>query len=300
MMINRSVAILGAGFIGGNLVARCIEEGCRVRVLSRGQSTVSGVKWIQSVLSDRRAVAEAIQGVDIVYHLISSTVPGDQVNISQELFCNLSEMIQLLDLCVEYKVKRIVFVSSSSVYGPQKIPVDEDAIPNPISAHGIQKLSLEYYLKLYEHEHGLECKIMRLSNPYGPGQDLNGRQGFISIVLGNILADQPTLIRGDGEIVRDFIYIDDVVDACLVLGENETEHTVFNIGSGIGHSLNEVVDALRSIGSLSVPVVYRESRRVDIPRSVLSIERARNELNFSPQVSLEQGLSRYLGLYRLL
>lgn len=294
-MISKSVAILGAGFIGKNLINHCLRHQCQVNVLSRGKSTVDGVKWIQSPLCDKNALNEAIKGVDAVFHLISSTVPGDQANISEELFCNLSEMIQLLDLCVQNKIKRIVFVSSSSIYGPQKqLPVVEDVIPNPISAHGIQKLALEYYLKLYNYDHGLDCKIIRLSNPYGPGQNLLGRQGFISIVLGNILNNLPIQIRGNGKIIRDFIFIEDVVGACFSLGKINTEYSVFNIGSGVGYSLNDVIDILRSILNFSVPVIYTEYRSADIPESVLSISRAQQVFNFSPKVSLEEGLNIYL------
>lgn len=300
----RSVAVLGAGFIGKNLIEACLAQQFVVRVLDRKSCPADlcgKVTWIQGTFDSVANVSDTVRGVDVVFHLISNTVPGDVIDVSKELFDNVSQTIQLLDLCVAENVGRIVFVSSSSVYGPKLVtPIGETALPNPISAHGIQKLTLEYYLRLYKYERGLDCKIMRLSNPYGMGQDVNGRQGFISILMGNLLASRVTRIRGDGRIVRDFININDVANACLLLATTSSDRITFNIGSGEGVTLNDVIANVESILGHSMSVEYIDSRRADIPVSVLDIRKAMDHLGFRPLIPLRDGLSQYLSLNGIL
>ena len=301
-----NISILGAGFIGLNLVNYYLgrKENRKVKVLdlaSKPKEVGEEVEWIQGDLGSHEDVTKAIKGAQIVFHLISNTVPGDVVDVNKELFENVLQTIKLLDICVQNSVKRVIFVSSSSVYGIQyKLPISENVLPNPISSHGIQKLTIEHYLHLYAHTFGLDCKIIRLSNPYGKGQNLFGRQGFISILLGNLLTKQKTRVRGDGSDIRDYIYIDDVIKALFMISATQSKKNIFNIGSGQGVSLNQVIQEVSSLLGSAVDVEYIGGRKADISASILDVSRAQRELGFSPRVSLMEGLKMYLTLNKLL
>ena len=188
-----------------------------------------------------------------------------------------------------------MFISSSSVYGPQKeFPIPETALPNPISAHGIQKITLEHCLRLYQYEYELDCKIMRLSNPYGEGQNIYGKQGFIAIVLRNLLEKKTVVIHGDGTTIRDFVHISDVVKASLLLATTDSKKTLFNIGSGRGVTLNAVIAAIEKILGRTISVEHSLQSLHDIPYSVLDISKAGKYLGFNPIVSFHEGLKKLL------
>jgi UDP-glucose 4-epimerase len=298
-----AVAILGAGFIGRNYISRALESGEIVRVLDHKdcpREFEGRLTWIKGDLSDERAVHRVLRDVEVVFHFISSTVPGDVADESWELTQNVIQTLQLLKLCVQEKVRRIVFISSASVYGIQvALPIVETAPTDPISSHGIHKLTIEKYLQLYNHQHVLDCKIMRLSNPYGPGQNITGRQGFIAIVIGKILTGDPIKIRGDGSIVRDYVYIDDVTDALWLMGNCSAKESVFNVGSGKGYTLSEVVKSMSRLIGTPIKIEYTDSRFVDIPASILDISRGARILSMAPATSLEIGLAKTLAFHGL-
>lgn len=288
------ITILGAGFIGQNLVRYFLKQGFDVKVLDLiicPDEFKDKVDWMHGSFTSSQNIEEAVEDTDILFHLISSTVPGDQVDENEEIIINVTQTNNLLRACINEGVKRVVFISSASVYGIQKTtPIPETATTDPISSHGIQKLTIEKYLQFYQHEHGLECKIMRLSNPYGPGQDIYGRQGFIAMTIGRIIKNEPIIIRGNGESIRDYIYIDDVIEACAKMALVDSKETVYNIGSGKGHSLNQVVALIRELLGRSLWVEYKGERLVDIPISIFDINRAKRELGVYPRYSLHEGL----------
>lgn len=290
-----TAAILGAGFIGQSFIEFALTHGYSLRVLDHKNCPAEfdgRLTWVQGDLSSDDAVRKVLQKSDIVFHFISSTVPGDVADEGGELIQNVVETLHLLKLCVQEKVSRVIFISSASVYGMQTVlPILETALTDPISSHGIHKLSIEKYLQLYKYQYGLDCKIMRLSNPYGPRQSITGRQGFVAIALGRILAGEAIAIRGDGSAIRDFIYIDDVCDALHLLGTTKVKESVFNIGSGQGYSLNQIIETMEKITGQHLATDYVASRFVDIPASVLDISRARQQLGYQVKYSLEQGLA---------
>jgi UDP-glucose 4-epimerase len=294
-MTTQVACILGCGFIGRAVLEHLLNAGHEVRVLDHGPCPpyVQGrAQWLQGDFRSASDVARALRGADIAYHLISSTVPGDmQVRLIQELNENVITTISFLDACTEAGVSRVVFASSASVYGIQnQLPISETAQTDPISAHGIQKLTVEKHM-LMAHTFGrIEARIARIANPYGPYQELHGRQGFIAISLGRIKEGKPVLLRGAGDTVRDFIHVDDAANALTMLGLARTAPTVVNIGSGEAVSLSYVVETLVRVLSRDVAVETAPPLAVDIPRSCLNIERARTELGWAPQIGLEEGL----------
>ena len=291
-----NAAILGAGFIGQNFIKSALQRGYTLRVLDHKScpAEFSGkLTWIQGDFSSEEAIRKSLKNCGVVFHFISSTVPGDVADEGGELIQNVVQTLRLLKLCVQERVSRVVFISSASVYGVQTVlPIPETAPTDPISSHGIHKLTIEKYLQLYKYQHGLDCKILRLSNPYGPGQNIIGRQGFIAIAIGRILADEAISIRGDGSDIRDFIYIDDVCDALHLVGTSNAKKNIFNIGSGRGVSLNQLIETMARMIGRPITTNYIANRFVDIPASILDIDRAKNILGNEVKFSIERGLAK--------
>lgn len=302
MKSPHSVAVLGAGFIGMNLIRRLVNAGSRVAVLDHNEVPADledRLQWIRGEFADTDAIARVLRGADVAFHLVSSTVPGDEhVEVSRELSDNIFATLRFLDVCEKLSVPRVVFASSSSVYGLQdRTPIPETAITDPISSHGIQKLAIEKYLLLHRFHHGLDVRIARLSNPFGPGQRLYGRQGFVALTIGHLLKNEPILLRDNGTPVRDFLFIDDVTEALDRLGAYEDAPSVVNIGSGTGYSLKDVVALMEKALERPILSISGEARRSDIPVSVLDVSLAASGIGFRPTTSLWDGLLRTMTHY---
>jgi UDP-glucose 4-epimerase len=207
---------------------------------------------------------------------------------------NLVPSLALFDLCRELGVTRLVFVSSGgTVYGvPQQIPTPETAPTDPITAYAISKLSVEKYLGLYRHLHGLNYRVLRVANPFGPYQTAVKSQGLVAALIARGLRNETIEIWGDGTVVRDFVFIDDVVDALVAAMSDESSERIFNIGSGQGRSVRDVIASVESVLARTVSVRWQHARPVDIPRSTLAIERAKKELGWQPKTKFEDGLAQ--------
>lgn len=296
----KTLIIGGNGFIGTNLVDLLLSRGHSVRVLdrypSRYKEPIAGVEYLVGDLGNHGEVHDAVQGVDWVFHLASTTLPqtsnDDPV---YDIRSNIGDTVQLLQECRQVKVKKVIFISSGgTVYGvPQQTPIPEEHPNDPTCSYGISKLAIEKYLNLFHKLWGLEYVVARLSNPYGRQQNPNAKQGAVAVFLGNVAAGKPITIWGDGEVVRDYIYIDDAVKALLAAAEynpGPNDQRVFNVGAGSGHSLNQLVETIRKVVDLPVKVNYTESRPVDVPANVLDVSRAAKQLKWKPEVDLEDGL----------
>ena len=299
-----SFAVCGAGFLGKNLIHRLISQGYRTNALDHNicpEEFLGKAQWVTGEFTDNNNLRKTLQGVDVAFHLISSSVPGDgAIELVKGLSENILSTIAFLDICKACDVKRVVFVSSSSVYGLQtKFPIAENAATNPISSHGIEKLTLEKYLLLYKFLYEIDVRIIRLSNPYGRGQNLFGRQGFVAIAIGHILKHEP-ILRDSGRPIRDFIYIDDVSEALTLAGTLEYEPPILNIGSNAGHSLAQVLQLLRDITGQAINVTPAESQKIDIPESVLDVSLAQECIFFKPHFSMREGLIKTLQYHEIL
>jgi UDP-glucose 4-epimerase len=302
MEARGKVAVLGAGFIGLNLVRRLAGAGADVAVLDHNEvpAELSGrVRWVSGEFADPKAVAQVLEGADVAFHLISSTVPGDEhVEVTRELSDNIFATLGFLEVCERLAVPRVVFASSSSVYGQQaRVPIAETALTDPISSHGIQKLAIEKYLLLHRFHRGLDVRIARLSNPFGPGQRLYGRQGFVALMIGHLLNNEPILLRDGGRPIRDFLYIDDVTEALDRLARQDDAPAVVNIGSGTGHALREVVAMVQEAIQRPIACIPGEPRRADITVSVLDVTLAATGIGFRSTVPVRTGLLRTLHHY---
>lgn len=238
---------------------------------------------------------KAVAGVSVVFHLISTTIPAtSNRNPLYDVETNMITSVRLLDLAREAGVSRVVFLSSGgTVYGrPERLPIPEDHPTEPLVSYGVVKLAVEKYVALYHRLHGMSYRILRLSNPYGPRQDTAGAQGAASVFLDRAHAGRPIEIWGDGSVVRDYIYVDDAVEGILAATASGGDTGLYNIGSGRGVSLTELVEAIAGVAGRKLEVRYEESRPFDVPANVLDIGRAERELGWVPRTSLAEGLRR--------
>jgi UDP-glucose 4-epimerase len=288
----------GGGFMGTNLCRRLLALGHRVRAFGRHcrfPDDLRGVEWYQGDFSDPDSVAAAIQTFDIVFHLVHGTVPqAANLAMATDVQRNVIPSITLLDLCAKLGVKRVIFASSGgTVYGtPQQIPTSETAASDPICAYGISKLAIEKYMALYERLYSLDFRVLRIANPYGPFQLAWKGQGFIAAAVARGLACQPIEIWGDGSVIRDFVFIDDVMDAFEAAIRDESSYRVFNIGTGEGRSLREVIAAIERLLDMKLAIKWGPGRSLDTPISVVAIERASAVLDWAPKTPFEAGLAK--------
>ena len=291
----------GAGFIGSHLAEALAQEGHRVKVFDRPHVdrlllfSQRGFEIFTGDFLNPQALIPALRGTEVVFHLVSTTLPKtSNDNPLYDVESNVLGSLRLLALCREHGVRKLVFVSSGgTVYGlPRALPVDEGHPTEPICSYGIHKLVVEKYLHLAHRLHGLDYCILRPANLYGPRQRLDIAQGAVAVFLDRALRDQPIQIWGDGSVVRDYLYVGDAVEAILKAARFDGEPKIFNLGSGLGASLNQLIAEIGKLLGRSVRVEYAEARAVDVPVNVLDCTLARRHLGWSARTSLAEGLRR--------
>jgi UDP-glucose 4-epimerase len=295
-----NILVLGGnGFIGSHLVDRLLREGHAVHVFDRQperyRKPLAGVVYHIQDFGNRAFIASVLPQMDMVFHLVGTTVPKtSNDDPAFDVMSNVVETIYLLEQCAKEKVKKVVFVSSGgAVYGtPAALPVAEDSPEKPESSYGITKLAIEKYLGLFHRLYGLNYVVLRPSNPYGERQNPDGDQGVIAVFLGRIAKGQAIDIWGDGSNVKDYIYISDLIDGMYKAAFSDTAHRVFNMGSGIGHSVNDIVRMIAEKVDRPISVTYGPKGTFDVSRIYLDITRARKELGWGPKTSFDVGLRR--------
>ncbi|MCJ2087297.1 NAD-dependent epimerase/dehydratase family protein [Methylobacterium sp. E-005] len=294
----RCLVLGGSGFLGLNLCNRLAEAGAEVTCFSRSHTQPAlldrRVARVTGQFADRLAIANAVDCQDVVFHLIAGSIPeSSNRDPSAELAATPIATLHLLEICRSARIRKLVFASSGgAIYGvPGAIPIPERAPTDPISAYGIGKLMIEKALLLYRHLHGIDYQILRIANPYGRFQLGAKHQGLIGSYIHRVLTDQPLEVWGTGEVVRDFLHIDDVSDAFLAAVTYDGPHKVLNVGSGVGLSVNRIIAALEAaFGRDRLPCVYKPSRAADVPANVLDTALVRSELGWQPRVALRAGL----------
>jgi UDP-glucose 4-epimerase len=292
----------GGGFIGSAIADRLLGDGHELRIFERPRvepyrKFVDGehVEWVTGDLQSAHDVSVALEGADVVLHLVSTTLPkSSNDDPIYDVQSNLVSTLQMLDLMVAGNVRRMIFISSGgTVYGPpEKLPVDEHHPTQPQISYGIVKLAIEKYLLMYQRLHGIRTTILRVANPFGERQRVETAQGAVGVFLHRALTGQPIQIWGDGEVVRDYIYISDVADAFAAALNYAGTESVFNVSSGAGLSLNGLVANIEQVLGHPVERQYLPARLIDVPISVLSNRLALGEMGWSPRVSFSDGLAR--------
>lgn len=297
-----NILILGAaGFIGTNLgieLAKNISNEIKLvdknKLYFNSDVMSNNVKIIESSL-DMNMDYSILKHSDVVYHLVSTNVPTtSNQHISQDIEANVLFSSHLFDACVKYGVKKVVFISSGgTVYGKESAcPLSEETPTNPISSYGIQKITIEKLLYLYNYMYGLDYRIIRLANPYGPYQRPNGILGAVTTFTYKALKGDEITVYGDGSVIRDFIYIDDAVRGILNIVKGDNKHHTFNLGCGYGTSINGVLEAVKSAIGCDLNVVYKARRSVDVPINYLDISRYEKYYGKLNPVPLVDGIKK--------
>ncbi len=292
----------GGGFIGSAIADRLLQDRHELRIFERPRVEPfrefvpsEKVEWVTGDLMSVHDVSQTLDGMDAVMHLVSTTLPGNSnEDMVYDVETNLVATLQLLGAMVTKGVRRIVFISSGgTVYGdPVYLPIDEKHPTEPRVSYGVTKLAIEKYLLLHEHLHGMKANILRVANPFGERQRVTTGQGAVTAFLSRALQNQPLEIWGDGSVTRDYIHVSDVADAFARAVSYEGPQSVFNISSGMGTSLNELIAIIEEVLGRDVARRYRPGRPFDVPVSILDNSLARRELGWEPRVSLREGMAR--------
>ena len=287
----------GAGFIGSHLVDRLIEDGHTVQVIDNlytgnKEFVHSKAQFVELDIRDPKlySVLEEFRP-DYIFHEAAQTeVSTSMSNPMLDCDINLMGLINLLNAAVKLDIKKFLMPSSAAVYGNlDTLPLNENMIGNPSSFYGLTKLTTEHYLRIYHEAFGLPYICYRYSNVFGPRQGNGGEGGVISIFAKAIVQGSPIIIYGDGKQTRDFIYVDDVVEA-NILGMQHQVIGIYNVSTGISSSVNLLVDEFRNISGKDIEVVYDKPRLGDIRDSVLATDKSEKGLLFTAKYNLHDGL----------
>lgn len=293
------LTIGGNGFIGSHVQDALLAKGHTVRVLDRfpekHRAPLPGVDYRIGSCAEPSFLSEALAGIDAVLYLAGTTVPStSNANIVWDVESNLMPLIATLDAMVRTGIERIVFLSSGgTVYGvTDHDPVHEETPTDPICSYGVVKLASEKYLGMYQHLHGIRPAILRPANVFGPRESHEGVQGFVGTNLMRFLRGEPIEIWGDGSVVRDYLYVEDLAQAMLRALDLSAVGPV-NVGSGEGRTLLQVVETLAAVTGKKPEIRFLGARVFDVPRLVLHVERARDVLGWAPATSFREGVNRH-------
>jgi UDP-glucose 4-epimerase len=293
-MGHEAVLLLGGGFIATALARQLAAAGKVVHVLARRPASADfpPVHWHQGDLQDRDLLKQLLPECGTVVHLAAETTPGSSARHPPMEAGNLQPTLMLLDVLQNHPDRHLIYFSSGgTVYGnPASLPVAEDAPLAPLSFHGAGKAAQEMFLQAFRGQ-GRAVTILRPANAYGPGQPLKAGFGLVRTVLDNLRQGRPVEVWGDGETVRDFVYVDDVAAACSLFVDRPRDNGTYNVGSGEACSINALIRVAGEVTGQVPRVVYREARRSDVARVVLDISRLR-AAGWAPRIGLAEGLSR--------
>src|SRR3990167_6029521 len=287
----------GAGFIGSHLVNRLVEDGYKVTVaddLSRGTLENVNVKadFEKIDVTSKSFLKLVIKfKPDAIFHFAAQSDIGQSLKDPQkDISINFLATQTLLDQAKVLKIKKIIFASSAAVYAEsKKMPIKEEDLKEPISLYGVSKLCSEYLLRNYHKIHGLPYASLRFANVYGERQDSRSEGGVVAILIDKILKKDKAIIFRDGTQTRDFIYVDDVVSACLLALNNDVIGE-FNIGTESETSVLDLYSKLLKISGSRSNKMFRTAPNLEVKRSALSFQKYKKKTNWRPRINLGYGL----------
>ncbi len=287
-----AILILGGGFIGQALAKRLVESGKSVTIVCRNkpEHPEENISWQQGNLDDPDSLGE-LSTYQAIVHAASTSMPGHHIqNPSIEAEENLLPLLRLLEILRAYPdIPLLFFSSGGAIYGnPITTPVPETHPLSPLSNHAACKAAAEHFLRIFANQ-GHTVTILRASNIYGPMQPLRTGFGIIRTLLEHAKLGTPATIWGDGKTVRDYLYIGDLIDACMAVLKNPSSDT-FNIGSGTGYSINELCSFIEQITGKALDLTYQPARSVDVQRIVLDNTAISERYSWSPLITIEQGI----------
>jgi UDP-glucose 4-epimerase len=305
---SRVLVAGGAGFIGSHIADRLIDQDVEVTVLDNlyagrleNLENCSRSRKFRFVRGDVRkfsVVKRLVKDVDAVFNdaaVVSVPRSLEEPLLANEV--NVGGTLNLLKASVDSGVKRYVQASSASVYGnTETLPVDESLAVNPLSPYAVAELAAENYARVFHRAYGLETVCLRYFNVYGPRQTFSAYSGAITIFLNKLSGGQRPVIFGDGEQTRDFVYVEDVVEAnMLAMNSAKGVGEAINIGTGVPHTINELVQRLQEkLDKKRLKPIYKSPRQGDVRNSYASIEKAKRMLGYKPKFSLQEGINKLI------
>jgi UDP-glucose 4-epimerase len=288
----------GSGFIGRALARRLSDDGRRVLILARRDapswSSLPNVEYHRGAIDDAVLLRGLLPRSRWVVHLACDSVPGTAGGPVAEAENNLLPSLRVLEWLAEFPAARLLFVSTGgAIYGnAAATPINETSCAAPLSYYASGKASLESFVHAFCHQQGRDAVILRPANVYGPGQPVRPGFGIVPALLHCAATGNAFEVWGDGETVRDFLYIDDFADLCArVIGSSRRGVSMFNVGSGQGCSVNQLRAMVEKVSGARIRELLREARNVDVKRTVLDSGKARIELGWTAQTKLEDGLA---------
>jgi UDP-glucose 4-epimerase len=297
-----NILIIGSsGFIGKNILNRLRNEDYKLYSIERNNTNTSNIQNEDNIcycdLKDIELISKFIKKnkIDIIIHLASNLIPSsNEEDFNNELNNVIIPTFKLIDYSVKYNIKFVFFSSGGTIYGKTKTKIiSENHSRNPISYYGLSKLLIEDYILFKHRVNRLRYLILRPSNVYGKYQKADKNQGFIAVAINKILHNKPIEIWGDGEIIRDYINVEDVASITKKLIENNIENKVLNVSSGKGYSLNEILKILSPMFPKKFEVNYTRKRTVDADKIILDNSSLRKNIDFY-LISLDQGIREYI------
>lgn len=297
-LFGHRVLVVGAGgFIGQHVMLALRSAGATPigMDLAPPSGPLSDLPWVVGSVADPALFATAAAGCEGVVFLANSSLPATaNFDLSGEVSAHVQVSVKAAEICNDQGVKRFVFASSGgTVYGFDSAkPLSETDVTWPRNAYGVSKLAIEHYLRLIGAMRSISTVSLRVSNPYGEGQLALRNQGFIAAAMQHALAGSTMPIWGDGTVERDFIHVTDVAHAFVAALASKTPPDVINIGSGTAFSLCRILTEIERTTGKTIHVAFEPDRKVDVKRNVLDITSAKITLDWTPKISLSEGLSR--------
>lgn len=296
MAKNKVLITGGAGFIGSHIVEKLLENNYNIIIIDNLSSgsienipNSDTLKFYQlNIEKDDLELVFQKETPDYVIHLAAQT--SVNFSISHPYYdanMNVMASIKLLELCKKYNIRKFITASSAAIYGnPKYLPIDENHPTEPMSQYGLSKLTMEKYIKLS----GIPYIIFRFSNAYGPRQKSSKESGVVAIFNNAMKNNEPINIYGDGEQIRDFIYVEDIANICIKAINSNVENEIINFSTNKGVSLNQLFKVMKSLYNYTLNANYLPERIGDIKNSILSNDKAYNLLKFTNYTKLEKGL----------
>ena len=296
---NKCLIIGGSGFIGSHLSRKLLYQNYSVTVFSLGnpqnnknlKEILHKIEYIEGNINDIDLLTNIITPDSIVFDLATTSVPSTS---AKQVLTEIQSHVNLIEISCIKKIKKLIFTSSGGgVYGNKKImPISELQHLQPSSPHAIGKSTIEYFLEYYSHQNNIPHITYRISNPYGPGQAPKTGFGLIPTLFANVLSNTPPVLYDNGCAVRDFIYIEDLIDAITISFDKKNKHSIYNIGCGTGTKIIDVWSEIKKITQSKLEPILLPKRVFDVKKSVLDIKRFNQEYNWMPKNKLSLGLNQ--------